>query len=210
MARDLGVTDGMSLKRVIGGARRRSGVMGVALALVASCQAATDKGASPGRETPASAPSTSPPKEEAMTPLDRIDEPNFQLTWTLARAATDGQHGSGELVLVAKSPFKPNQEYPHKFKVRGTNLSIGKAEIVKSDMQVSLDRVVVPVGFDVTGPNPTLEGTMAFSVCTDEACLIERKDIRLSVIGPGAGSAKPAPSTVGAAPTATAAPTGGK
>jgi hypothetical protein len=150
--------------------------------------------------------------KDEVAPLDRIDEANFRLTWTLVKEAADGQSGSGELILMAKSPFKPNQEYPHKFKLKGTNVQLGKPEINKADMQVSVERVVVPVSFDVIGPNPTLEGTLAFSVCTAEACLIERKDIRLSVSGSsGPGESKGAvPTTVGATPTATTTSTGGK
>src|SRR5690606_29965632 len=53
----------------------------------------------------------------ADVPLDRIDEANFQLAWTLDSRSAESKVGSGNLVLVAKAPFKPNQDYPHKFKL---------------------------------------------------------------------------------------------
>lgn len=173
----------------------------IGVLLLAGCQGAkVDGGAAQTSNPP-----TSQPARSEVAALDHIDEANFQITWTLLQPADEGRVGSGELVLVAKSPFKPNQEYPHKFKLTGSDLTT-KAEVAKPEMKVSLDRVVVPVSFEVTGPKPTLEGNLAFSVCTAEACLIERKDIRLSVRVPSAGSLP----AVGAAPTVTAAATAGK
>jgi hypothetical protein len=183
----------------IAGLLWRLSAVGSLTMLGSSCQSTTSKEAP--NATAASAQVVEPRTGE-VAPLDRIDETNFQLTWTLLRG--DGKSGEGELVLVAKSPFKPNQEYPHKLKLKGKDITPTKSELTKEDMQVSLERVVVPVRFEISGADPSLEGTLAFSVCTAEACLIERKDIRLNVTGPS-GKSNAAPPAVGVAPTATAA-----
>lgn len=179
------------------------GMMGV----LVGCQGAPDKAstnpntsATNAAERGLAAQGSGASPSTGDAPLDRIDEANFQLTWTLDPSAPETKGGSGRLVLVAKPPFKPNQDYPHKFKLRGSDVTLSAAEVTKADMQVSVDRVVAPVAFEVTGPKPTLEGTFAFSVCTAEACLIERKDIRLSVAPNGGASGAAA---VGAAPTVT-------
>lgn len=176
--------------------------VGVSLVAACCCQSAADSG-----KGNAAAPSEKQPTTVATTkgepaPLDRIDEGNFQLAWRLESAGGVGQPSLGELVLVAKPPFKPNQEYPHKLKLEATDIVLAKSELTKADMQVSTERVIAPVRFEVTGPNPTLQGTMAFSVCTSEACLIERKEIRLSVRAANvAGKAGVSLPAVGAEPT---------
>lgn len=191
----------MSSNRVAGLLLRLIAVGSLTL-LGSSCQNTTSKEAPSAK--PASASAVESTNGE-VAPLDRIEEPNFQLSWTLVRGADKG--GTGELVLVAKSPFKPNLEYPHKFKLKGKDITLTKSELTKTDMQVSLERVVVPVSFSISGPNPSLEGTLAFSVCTAEACLIERKDMRLSVTG-STDTSQAAPPAVGAAPTVTATSNG--
>lgn len=185
----------------------RLSTAGALAALGASCQNAKNEAAPPARASVSSTVQEGEPPQPEAAPLDRIDEANFQLVWTLG--AGDGKSGRGELVLVAKPPFKPNLEYPHKFRLKGSDVTLANTEVTKGEMQVSLERVVVPVSFVVTGPSPVLEGTLAFSVCTAEACLIERKDIRLSVTGPGAPN-NAAAAAVGGVPTATAATAAGK
>ena len=188
----------------VGQRRQRLGrvAVGASLLMAFGCRSAAD-----GGKGSAPAPSEKLPTAVATTknepaPLDRIDEGNFQLSWRLESVGGIGQPSLGELVLVAKPPFKPNLEYPHKLKLEATDIVLVKPELTKADMQVSTERVLAPVRFEVTGPNPTLQGTLAFSVCTAEACLIERKDIRLSVrsanVAGNAGESRPA---VGAEPT---------
>ena len=55
-----------------------------------------------------------------------------------------------------------------------------RAEVTKTDMQVSHEQVVIPVTFTAAKPGEAvLDAMLAFSVCTDDKCLIERQSLRL-------------------------------
>jgi hypothetical protein len=117
---------------------------------------------------------------EALAPLNRFDGESFSLSWSTPDPVAIGQTGQGQLVLTAKPPFKCNQEYPFKLKLSARGLEPAKTEVTKADMQVSHERVVIPVTFTAARPGEAvLDAMLAFSVCTDDKCLIERQSMRL-------------------------------
>lgn len=143
-------------------------------------------------EPPSSAATAAAPAPAESEPvfLNGVEESNFKLTWQPVPLAAGAKAGQGELVLIAKAPFKCNQDYPYKLKLTGGGAVPTKAEIAKPDIVVAKDRVVVPVSFEVSGPEASMLGMFAFSVCTDDKCLIERKTLKLTV-----DSGAPAPSS---------------
>lgn len=141
----------------------------------------------------------SAPAESEPVFLNGVEESNFALKWQPAPLVAGAKAGQGELVLVAKAPFKCNQEYPYKFKLTPGSAIPTKTEIAKPDIVVAKDRVVVPVSFEVSGPEPSMVGVFAFSVCTDDKCLIERKTLKLTIDAPAAVPGLPTTSSSNAA-----------
>jgi hypothetical protein len=94
-----------------------------------------------------------------------------------------GQAGSVEAVLLAKAPFHVNDKYPIKLKLKETpgvkyeNLTIGKDSVKLENM-----KAVVPVSFTPEAGKRTIAGTLAFSVCTEDKCLMEKQDLALEVV----------------------------
>lgn len=113
-------------------------------------------------------------------PLNQFDGESFSLRWSASVPVVVGQTNQGQLVLTAKPPFKCNQEYPFKLKLSAGGLDPAKAELTKADMQVTHEQVTVPVTFAATKPGAAvIDAVLAFSVCTDDKCLIERQSLRL-------------------------------
>lgn len=143
-----------------------------------------------GSSTAASAIAPAVTTADQPAPLNQVDADNFRLTWTASEASA-GQLSKGQLVLVAKPPFKCNQDYPYKLKLTANTLRPSKSEIAKPDVVVAVDQVVVPVEFvkDQAGDGE-MTGLFAFSVCTSDKCLIERQALRMSAsVTQGAGRA---------------------
>jgi len=95
-----------------------------------------------------------------------------------------GQPGTVEVVLAAKAPFHVNDKYPIKLKLKETpgvkydNLVVGKDAVKLEPM-----KAVMPVSFtlDAAGKH-TVAGQFAFSVCTEDKCLMEKRDLLLDVV----------------------------
>jgi hypothetical protein len=94
-----------------------------------------------------------------------------------------GKSGEAEIVLVAKDPFHVNEKYPYKFKLKETpglkyvSLVVGKDQVKLEAKRASL---VVPFTPEKAGKH-TVAGLFQFSVCTDDKCLIERRDLSLDI-----------------------------
>ncbi|HLV68354.1 MAG TPA: hypothetical protein VKY73_21205 [Polyangiaceae bacterium] len=114
---------------------------------------------------------------------NRVAEANFELTLTAPGTYEVGKPGNAEIVLVAKDPFKVNDQYPYKFKVkeaRGLKLegtTIGKDRVKLEKKRATLTIPFVP---EQSGKQ-ALTGQFSFSVCTEEKCLIEKRDLSLVV-----------------------------
>lgn len=156
--------------------------MGVATWVVpltlGACQSRPESSPAAAREQVQTPVPASP--ADAPAPLDQIDAESFHLRWSSPETVPVGATGRGELVLTAKPPFKCNQEYPFKLKLKAAGLEPAAAEVTKADMQVTEGRVTAPVVFKTSRANePWMEATFAFSVCTDDRCLIEHQTLRL-------------------------------
>lgn len=144
---------------------------------LAACQSRPESSPAATKEQVQSSPAS---QADTPAPLDQIDAESFSLRWSTPGAVAVGASGRGELVLTAKPPFKCNQEYPFKLKLKAAGLEPATAEVTKADMQVTPSQVTVPVAFKASKANePWTEATFAFSVCTDDRCLIEHQTLRL-------------------------------
>jgi len=126
------------------------------------------------------------PADSAAAPTGaaKFTDPAFDLSLQPAKASLKaGQAGSVEVVLTAKAPFHVNDKYPIKLKLKETpgvkyeNLVVGKDAVKLEAM-----KAVMPVSFtpDAAGKR-TVAGQFAFSVCTEDKCLMEKRDLALDV-----------------------------
>ena len=124
--------------------------------------------------------------EAAAAPVGspKVSDSAFDLSLEAPKAALKaGQPGVVEVVLVAKPPFHVNDKYPLKLKLKQTpgvkyeNLTIGKDAAKLETM-----KAVMPVSFtpDAAGKR-TVAGQLSFSVCTEDKCLMEKRDLALEV-----------------------------
>ena len=136
--------------------------------------------ASAGEAIPAQAPAAAP---QAAAPAGsaRFAEANFELSLSPQGSYEAGKPAAAQIVLDAKPPFHVNEKYPYKFKPRDeAGLSFASAVVGKDNMQLEKARATMTVPFTVqTSGKHTLAGQFSFSVCTDDKCLIEKRDLSL-------------------------------
>ncbi|HTQ05788.1 MAG TPA: hypothetical protein VMI54_18120 [Polyangiaceae bacterium] len=155
-------------------------------------RAPTAQGASAPAESAALAPAASPAAAPAApTPAaadsaagaSRYDEAKFALVAQASGAYAAGQEGVIEVVLDAKPPFHANQQYPYKFKTKeASGVKFAALVVGKDAAKLEPQRVTMRVPFTPDGAGQrTVSGQFAFSVCTEETCLMEKRDLSLVV-----------------------------
>jgi hypothetical protein len=117
------------------------------------------------------------------TGSSRYDESKFDLTAQPSGAYAAGQEGAVEIVLNAKPPFHANQQYPYKFKAKeAAGVKFAQPVLGKDAAKLEAQRVTMRVPFTPDGAGKrTVSGQFAFSVCTEETCLMEKRDLSLVV-----------------------------
>ena len=119
-----------------------------------------------------------------VTGAAKFSDTGFDLSLEAPKASLKaGQPGAVEVVLTAKPPFHVNDKYPIKLKLKETqgvkydNLTLGKDAVKLEAM-----KAVMPVSFTPDGAGKrTVAGQFAFSVCTEDKCLMEKRDLLLDV-----------------------------
>jgi hypothetical protein len=133
----------------------------------------------------ADAPSAAAAPADAAAPTGaaKFTDTGFDLSLEAPKAPLKaGQAGSVEVVLTAKAPFHVNDKYPIKLKLKETpgvkydNLTIGKDAVKLEPM-----KAVMPVGFTPEAGKRTVSGVFSFSVCTEDKCLMEKRDLLIDV-----------------------------
>ena len=113
----------------------------------------------------------------------RFDESNFELKMQAKGAYKAGQAATLEVVLDAKKPFHVNDKYPYKLKLAKTDGVKFPSDVVKKDaVKLETQRAVMTVPFtpEAAGKKK-IGGQFSFSVCTDDKCLIEKRDLALEI-----------------------------
>jgi hypothetical protein len=134
-----------------------------------------------------SAAAAAAPAESAAAPTGaaKFTDAGFDLSLEAPKASLRaGQAGTVEVVLAAKAPFHVNDKYPIKLKLKETpgvkydHLVVGKDAVKLEPM-----KAVMPVSFTVDAAGKhTVAGQFAFSVCTEDKCLMEKRDLLLDVV----------------------------
>jgi hypothetical protein len=111
-----------------------------------------------------------------------VSEDAFSVWLQTASPAKAGAPVQLEAVLVAKPPYHCNPEYPHKFKLNPAPAGLAYPEDTVRGMKVTPERSVlaIPVNAQSAG-KPTVSGTLSFSVCTEERCMVEKRDLSVSL-----------------------------
>lgn len=145
----------------------------------------------PGAAAEAAAPSTAAaPMAEAAAPTEptvtspKIGEANFSVWMQSVPKLKAGQQGVVEVVLVPKEPFHTNENYPYKIKMSDppAGVSFPQAIVRKEGMSLSAQRGVMRVPFVASAPGEArIAGKFSFSVCSSDQCLIDSRDLAITV-----------------------------
>jgi hypothetical protein len=114
-----------------------------------------------------------------------FDEAAFAIRMVAANPIKSGETGELTITLTSKSPFHVNAEYPHRFKVATTKggnapkatVNVDSTRLKPTQLELSVPVVPAQVG------SGELEGEFSFSVCTDEKCLMEKRQLKASFQG---------------------------
>jgi hypothetical protein len=140
------------------------------------------KPAEPAAGTQLAAANGPGPAEPAAAGSSQVSEANFELKISPKGAYQAGKPGEAEIVLDAKPPFHVNDKYPYKFKLKeAPGLTFPAPVVTKDAAKLDKARVTMTVAFTPAAGKHDLSGQFAFSVCTDDKCLIEKRDLSLAV-----------------------------
>jgi hypothetical protein len=148
--------------------------------VTAAAVAKTDPAAKPEGK----AAEVKPAASVASEPKKGADASAVSFTaWLQSSGAYEaGKQGSVTAVLVAKDPYKCNDKYPYKFKLDAPSGGVSYPQDVVRGMQVTPKRSTLTIPFVPSQAGPaTVAGTLFFSVCTDERCLIEQTKLSVTV-----------------------------
>jgi hypothetical protein len=120
---------------------------------------------------------------KVAAPAAEFHEETFDLTLRAVGSVAAGKAATAEVVLIPKAGYHTNDKYPYKFKT-ATNpgVSYRAPVFTKEDVTLEEHKATMKVDFtpDSAGEK-TLAGQFAFSVCSAEKCLVEKRDLTLSV-----------------------------
>lgn len=113
----------------------------------------------------------------------KYSEAGFDLALQPKGSYASGQAGEAEIVLSAKAPFHVNDKYPYKFKIKeAPGLKFANLVVAKDQVKLEPARATVPVAFTPESAGKhTIAGQLSFSVCTDDKCMIEKRDLALEI-----------------------------
>lgn len=113
----------------------------------------------------------------------KVDEANFALAFSGKAGYKAGEKGEAEIVLEAKDPFHVNDKYPYKFKLADADGVTYPDKVVSKDhIKLEHKKATMTVAFTPAGAGKKkISGVFHFSVCTEDKCMIEKRDLALDV-----------------------------
>jgi hypothetical protein len=142
--------------------------------------ATTALAAKPAGSGGATAASAEPPPVERKGAA--VGDGTFSAWLQSAGKYRAGQPGSVTAVLVAKEPYHCNEKYPYKFKLDPAPANLSFPQSTVSGMSVSAARSTMAIPFTANAAGPaTISGTLSFSVCTADKCLIEKRPLTVAI-----------------------------
>lgn len=120
---------------------------------------------------------------DAPVARTRHDEAAFSVGIAPVGSYRVGQSGAVEIQLDAKDPYHVNDEYPIKFALEPVAEVKYPASVVGKDAaKIAGQRGTLNVSLtpERAGEH-RIAGRLAFSVCNDDRCLVERRDLALVI-----------------------------
>jgi hypothetical protein len=107
---------------------------------------------------------------------------SFSVWMQSAKSYDAGKPGAVTAVLSAKDPYHCNEKYPYKFTLDPAPAGVTYPQPVVRGMRVGAKRSDMSIPFVASQPGKAnISGELAFSVCTAEKCLIEKRRMSVSV-----------------------------
>ncbi|MCL2823635.1 MAG: hypothetical protein FWD57_06560, partial [Polyangiaceae bacterium] len=131
-----------------------------------------------------SAPTQTPDEPKPSEPSKGADSSTATFSAWLESGGTPeaGKPTVATAVLIAKAPYKCNQSYPYKFTVDKSSRGVSFPQDTVRGMQIAPTRSTMSIPFVPLQEGPAvISGTLYFSVCTDERCLIEQTKLSVSI-----------------------------
>jgi hypothetical protein len=111
-----------------------------------------------------------------------LEETAFRIEFTAQPSVKVGEAFPILLKLAALNGYKVNQEYPLKFALDGAQLAFDPAILKKEQLTLEPKTAELKGKATATAKGElTLHGKLSFSVCTDERCLIEKREVAVKV-----------------------------
>lgn len=148
----------------------------------APAAAATPEAPTAAAPSAAAAAAPEPPAPVVESP--KLAEQGFSLWMQSSGRYKAGQQGFVEVVLVPKGEFHCNQEYPYKMKLGAAPAGVTyPTPIVRTEgLSVSPTRATMRVPFVAQNAGEAkVAGKFYFSVCTSEQCVIDNRDVAVTV-----------------------------
>ncbi len=119
----------------------------------------------------------------SLAPGEKFSEAAFELVIRPTGEYRAGQLGRVEAVLTARDPYHVNAEFPLKFKVKpGAGVKYARDVVGREAVKFEAKRATVPVEFTPDGQGRrVVGGTFRFSVCNDQRCLVENRELQVAV-----------------------------
>jgi len=163
----------------------------LAVAASAPVPNASNPAKSKGLVTAPGKPSESKPVTTQEAPASKGDDTStatFSAWLESSGRHEQGKQGVATAVLVAKSPYKCNEAYPYKFVVDKSVAGVSFPEGTVRGMQVTPGRSTMAIPFVPQQEGAvSIAGTLHFSVCTEERCLVEQSRLAVTVRVTGNG-----------------------
>jgi hypothetical protein len=112
-----------------------------------------------------------------------VQERHFDLTMSARGPFKTGAPAQAQIVLVALGAYKVNQEYPLKFRLEDSSAMNYPTPVVKRDhARLEHKRATMTVPFvPRASGEKRIVGELAFSVCTEQKCVMERRSLGVTV-----------------------------
>ena len=133
-----------------------------------------------------------PPPPAASPPAASAEPRPYEVSLLPPAEAAPGRPATARVIVASTGSYHVNKDYPLAFRPEPGSTAAFGAEKIPLGAQAERTpcaahpqedcRVAAPLPFTLTAPGPaTLSGTLAFSVCNADRCLIEKVPLTMAV-----------------------------